>query len=614
MTRKEMKKVAKRNVRSHYILFVAVCLIAAFLNSEFSGTLDLLGENVQETSEPGASVKLEGVAGQQAGAMDVAWDILEGREKEGKELSRKIKEQQIEQSKSGSPVLGRSRGVLAHAVNAVTSGSVFVTVTASVNSLVRSNEITLFIFIIGGMLFLIAFWFFIKNLYVVISRRIFLEGRCYEAVPIQRFLYLLRLKKWTKAAWVMFVTYVFRFLWMFTVIGGVIKTFSYFLVPYIVAENPDVSAREAIRLSRKMMKGHKWECFVFGMTFAGWYILRIFTLGLSAVFYSNLYQTASFTEYYVQLRRQAKEKEIPGAELLCDTYLFEKAQSGEIEAVYADVIAVLEKPEEGIRQLRGIRRFFAEYLGILLFPSKEERAYEEDQAERIRIYSLKGAVELKCYPSRLSPVPEVEKRQKVETIHYMRHYSVWSLVMLFFIFSFTGWVWEVSLHLVNDGAFVNRGVLHGPWLPIYGSGGVLILVVLNRLRINPAAEFAGIVVLCGCVEYFTSYYLELTHNGQKWWDYTGYFLNLHGRICAEGLLVFGVGGMAIVYVAAPLLDNIIRKVQTRKLIPVCLLLLCVYAADTLYSSKHPNTGEGITDYQSGAAPEGIECQASGRSI
>ena len=195
----------------------------------------------------------------------------------------------------------------------------------------------------------------------------------------------------------------------------------------------------------------------------------------------------------------------------------------------------------------------------------------------------------------------------------MRHYSVWSLVMLFFIFSFTGWVWEVSLHLVNDGAFVNRGVLHGPWLPIYGSGGVLILVVLNRLRINPAAEFAGIVVLCGCVEYFTSYYLELTHNGQKWWDYTGYFLNLHGRICAEGLLVFG-GGMAIVYVAAPLLDNIIRKVQTRKLIPVCLLLLCVYAADTLYSSKHPNTGEGITDYQSGAAPEGIECQAYGRSI
>ena len=162
------------------------------------------------------------------------------------------------------------------------------------------------------------------------------------------------------------------------------------------------------------------------------------------------------------------------------------------------------------------------------------------------------------YPSRLDPIPEMAKRQKVETVHYMRHYTVWSLILLFFIFSCIGWVWEVSLHLVNDGEFVNRGVLHGPWLPIYGSGGVLILTVLNKFRKNPAAEFVAIVVLCGVVEYFTSYYLEVTQ-GKKWWDYSGYFLNLNGRICAEGLLVFGVGGMAIVYALAPVLDNFIRR-------------------------------------------------------
>ena len=112
------------------------------------------------------------------------------------------------------------------------------------------------------------------------------------------------------------------------------------------------------------------------------------------------------------------------------------------------------------------------------------------------------------------------------------------------------------------------------------------------------AEFAGIVILCGMVEYFTSYYLELTHNGQKWWDYSGYFLNLNGRICAEGLLVFGMGGMAFAYVLAPLLDNLIRRIRVRLLIPVCLLLLCIYAADSVYSSGHPNTGKGITDYES----------------
>ncbi|BDF34992.1 hypothetical protein CE91St62_30550 [Lachnospiraceae bacterium] len=597
MTRKEMKKAAKRNVKRHYILLVAVCLIAAFLNSEFSGSLNSLEVNVQESSG-GSSGDMGKVAGQQAGAMDVARNLLEGREKEGKELSRKIEKQQIEQSKGESPVLGRSRGVLAQAVNAVTSGSVFVTVIAAVNSMVKSQEITLLIFIILGMFLLMAFWFFVKNMYIVVSRRIFMEGRCYDAVPIQRFLFLLRLKKWMRAAWIMFVEFMYKFFWMFTIVGGIVKTFSYFLVPYIVAENPDMTARQAITLSRRMMKGHKWECFLFHLSFAGWYILGMLTFGLSAVFYSNPYETASFTEYYIQLRRLAKDKGIPGADMLCDTYLFEKAGEDEIRSAYVDAIAVLERPAEEMKELRGIRRFFAEHLGILLLPSEEERAYEEDQAERIRIHSLRGAVERKSYPGRLSPVPEVEKRQKVETIHYMRHYSVWSLIMMFFVFSFIGWLWEVSLHLVEDGAFVNRGVLHGPWLPIYGSGGVLILVLLKKLRARPVAEFAGIVILCGMVEYFTSYYLELTHNGQKWWDYSGYFLNLNGRICAEGLLVFGIGGMAFAYVLAPLLDNLIRRVQMKLLIPVCLLLLCVYAADTVYSSGHPNTGKGITDYES----------------
>ena len=61
----------------------------------------------------------------------------------------------------------------------------------------------------------------------------------------------------------MLVKYIYEFLWSLTVIGGIIKRYSYYMVPYIVAENPDISAKNAIRLSRKMMNGHKWECFVF---------------------------------------------------------------------------------------------------------------------------------------------------------------------------------------------------------------------------------------------------------------------------------------------------------------------------------------------------------------
>ena len=97
-----------------------------------------------------------------------------------------------------------------------------------------------------------------------------------------------------------------------------------------------------------------------------------------------------------------------------------------------------------------------------------------------------------------------------------------------------------------------------------------------------------------CIEYFTGFFLELTHNGQKWWDYTGYFLNLDGRICAEGLLVFGVGGMAFVYVIAPLIDNWVKEHLNKKLSTVCLVLLLLFGADVVYSHFEPNVGEGVT--------------------
>ena len=78
----------------------------------------------------------------------------------------------------------------------------------------------------------------------------------------------------------MFVKYVYYSLWCLTLVGIVVKHYSYFLVPYIVAENPDMTAREAITLSRKMMKGHKWQCFVFELSFLGWEVLGALTLGI----------------------------------------------------------------------------------------------------------------------------------------------------------------------------------------------------------------------------------------------------------------------------------------------------------------------------------------------
>lgn len=597
LTRKEMKQKARQSLRKHYLMFVTVCVAAAILGTEFSGSLD--GIKIESREERSPETTVTGIVGRQPNLSDVVLDALQGNEEESRELSEELKEQAVQNTKEGrgSAALGRSRGVLAGFVNSVTSGSILVTLIAAVNSMVGSAGITVFLFIVLSLLLALGAWVFLFNMYTVVSRRIFLEGRVYEKLTIQRFAFLLRVKRWTKVSLTMALASLYQMLWALTIVGGIIKRYSYFLVPYIAAENPDISPKKAVNLSRKMMHGHKWECFVFELTYWGWDMLGSLTFGLTAIFYSNPYKTAAFSEFYVQMRDLAKEKKIEGCELLNDRYLFEKADEDVIFEAYGDSLAsVWEEEEQEPEKLRGGAGFLANVLGITVINRQDERAYEEYRNGQSKYQMIKAAVEGVVYPERLFPIPEAGKRQKLETLRYMRRYSVWSVILLFFAFSFMGWVWEVSLHLITDGVFVNRGVLHGPWLPIYGTGGVMILAVLNKFREKPLVEFLLTIVLCGCVEYFTSWFLEITHNGEKWWDYSGYFLNLNGRICAEGLLVFGLGGMAIVYVAAPLLDDLIRKIPYKILIPVCITLLAVFGADEVYSNRHPNTGKGITDY------------------
>ena len=191
-------------------------------------------------------------------------------------------------------------------------------------------------------------------------------------------------------------------------------------------------------------------------------------------------------------------------------------------------------------------------------------------------------------------IRNIQKKTKVLSAE--RNYKPIHLLLLFFIFSVIGWIWEVLLGLVTNGLFVNRGVLHVPLLPIYGWGVILILVLLKKLRKYPVAEFMGIILLSGCMEYFISWYLEITYDGKRWWDYSDYWLNLNGRICAEGLILFGFGGMFVVYVAAPFLDNKIQKINHRRLMILVAALLVIYVGDSVYSAQYPNMGEGITEY------------------
>ena len=591
--RKEAKKAARKNVFSDYVVFVIACLLAAYFGSAYSSTLSSFEATTPEvivdtiSKQDTMSISADSVLNQ----------LLEGQLEESKITSDRLLEENKQAGfKIGILEFGRSKGVLSGLVNQMSSGKFFIMLFQTILSVTKSQHLAtdIFIVIVAAVMFAISV--LIRDTYKVALRRIFLEGHNYDHVKISRFLFLFRVKRFFKACFTVFLTSVYQFLWDLTIVGGIIKKYSYYMVPYIVAENPDISAREAIELSRRMMYGHKWELFKLELTFIGWWILGSATLGLSQILFSNPYEECTYCAFYVYLRDEAKKKGISYAHLLNDDYLYQKATPELINKTYADVIEIMtDDIELKDYQHTGVRGFIENNFGIIYAYDKEEDLYNTaiEQEEKIKEY--KSILNFEQYPGRLFPMAQKNKNPRVESVHYLRHYSIWTIVAMFFIFCFIGWSWEVSLHLVKDGVFVNRGTMFGPWLPIYGSGGVMILVLLYRFRNRPGLEALLTVILCGVVEYFTHWYLEIT-KGTKWWDYSGYFLNLNGRICAEGLLVFMLGGLAIVYALGPIIDNKLRKVNRKPLKIVCIILLSLFAIDMVYSQFHPNTGEGITDY------------------
>ena len=587
-SRKELKKNARRNLKHHYPIFVVACVIAAFIGTEFTSTFNISENKILPETTIKESEKVD----------QAVKDALKGETEKSKKATKEIKEEIIEKDKKNqNKVLGRSRGVFAMIVNAFSTGSIYVNFIVGMNSIIGHPNITSIILIGCSLLISFLIWIFLINMYQVISRRIFLEGRVYKKVPMQRFLFLLRIKSWTRTSWTMFVTSAFYSLWCLTLVGIFVKRYSYILVPYIVAENPKIKTLDAINLSRKMMDGHKWECFKLEMSYIGWVILGGLTFGLTEILYSNPYRVATITEYYANLRRLSKEKKIPGIEKLNDEYLYEKAPKDKLEAEYEDVINGLKKSQEKLEKPKGIKRVLADFLGISLSDTKEREKEEQEEIKKERLEIYKNIIQGKEYPMRLFSIPEKHQRKKLDTLNYTRRYSIWSLLALFFIASIIGWSFEVIMHIIEHGEFVKRGVLQGPWLPIYGYGCLLILTILHKFRKKPLQEFILIIVLCGLVEYFTAVYLEYVFDGTKWWDYSGYFLNIQGRVCAEGLLVFGIGGIILVYILAPLIDNVLQKINPKKLAIICCSLLCLFIFDHIYSHYHPNEGKGITDIE-----------------
>ncbi len=556
MNRKESKKLAHQNIKNHYLIYLMICLSAVLLGSEFTSSLSLLR---QDTTNNATGILMHSSF---IHSLSIFFP---------------------------SGVLGTTNGVFAHIVNGIISGSILNTVFTGVAMAFKSKNLLSSLIISVGLIVSILFWFCIVNTLPIINRRLFLEGRIYAKIPMDRFVYLVRLKKQMHIAWIRTSKIFILALSMPTIIGCIYFYYTSFLMEYVLAENPNLSFKQAYHLSKEMMIGYRIELFKWQCSLVGWYILDILSVGVSSLLYTNAYKSSLWCEFYASRRNEFH------SELLVDRYLFEKPDSKVVSSTYADVISYLNEKDPMENVYTGLKGFLCKNFGLIFNLTSQERAYETYSYKQMQAQTMITEVYLLCYPVRLSPIEEEYKKSNLRFLHPNRNYTITSVLCLFFFMCFVGWIWEVSLSMITYGKFINRGVLHGPWIPIYGVGCVLILLVLKRYRTRPKVEFGLSILLCGCVEYFTGLALELTHNGQRWWDYTGYFLNINGRICAEGLLVFGLGGMAFVYLLAPIIDNFVRTHLNKKVSVFCLILLLVFGNDVIYSHFYPNTGQGVTE-------------------
>ena len=156
--------------------------------------------------------------------------------------------------------------------------------------------------------------------------------------------------------------------------------------------------------------------------------------------------------------------------------------------------------------------------------------------------------------------------------------------LLFFLVSVLGWCMEVICKYIQFRRFINRGFLIGPYCPIYGTGAVLIVRLLSRYAGEPVTVFFMGILVCGVLEYVTSYLMEKLFHA-RWWDYSDRRFHINGRVCANTLIPFGMLGLVLIYGIQPLVSDLFDLIPSTLMHVLCAGLLLILLTDATVSAS-----------------------------
>lgn len=167
------------------------------------------------------------------------------------------------------------------------------------------------------------------------------------------------------------------------------------------------------------------------------------------------------------------------------------------------------------------------------------------------------------------------------------NWSKFIMIMSIVVFSATfGFIYEELFYRIDLGYFVKRGTTIGPWIPIYGVGGLFIVVFTSKYKKNWKKVFLFSCIITGILEFLTGYILFHFFNTRLWnynveiWN----FGNVGGYICLRSIVFFGISSLMLTYLAIPILKYLYKEILKEKYTVCTIILGLLFIFDCLYTN------------------------------
>lgn len=160
--------------------------------------------------------------------------------------------------------------------------------------------------------------------------------------------------------------------------------------------------------------------------------------------------------------------------------------------------------------------------------------------------------------------------------------NIYQWVLCFFIYGCAGWLMEELFYAAATRKIVSRGFLYGPICPIYGAGSLAIILLCQSFSDHPLLLFLLGVLLTTILEYITSYLLEKFFH-THYWDYSGFLMNINGRVCIPFSLAWGFLTIILVLVIHPAVSSAVIAATPYEAMLADLVLCFILLVDIIMS-------------------------------